>query len=200
MKKNYLVNSAIALGVVSLIGGSAMAVNAATRRNGVHDFGGFNQTKGQVTPRTPLTAAQIATMKANITAIQTALNNNDYNAWVTAMTVQNPNSPLLKTMTADNFSAYAAKYKTRAADMTAQQTKMTAIKTALDNGDYSGWVTAEKAVNANSPLLIKITADNFASYAQANKLQEQAATIMKTLGLDGPDMGQGGRGFMGGVR
>ena len=88
--------------------------------------------------------------------------------------------------------------------MAAQQVKMTAVKTALDNSDYNGWVTAETALNASSPLLTKINSGNFASYAQANKLQEQAATIMKTLGLNGMGMGQGmghgGRGFMGGIK
>lgn len=76
-------------------------------------------------------------------------------------------------------------------DLTAAQiadrtAKMTAIKTALDAGDYSAWVTAVKAIHSDSPLLTEITSDKFSKYVEAIKLREQADTIMKDLGVNRP--------------
>ncbi|MEI7620595.1 MAG: hypothetical protein WCJ57_03435 [Candidatus Falkowbacteria bacterium] len=67
--------------------------------------------------------------------------------------------------------------------------KQAAVKAALETRNYSAWVTAEKAINDNCPLLSKITADNFGKYAEAAKLRAQADSIMKDLGIDGPGMG-----------
>lgn len=78
---------------------------------------------------------------------------------------------------------------------TAMEAKMTAVKNALAASDYNAWVTAEKAVNENSPVLSKITADNFSQYVQAYNLRVQADAIMKNLGIDNPGMGQGMPGF-----
>ena len=78
------------------------------------------------------------------------------------------------------------------------KTKTDAVKAALAANDYKTWVAAEKAVNANSPLLTKITADNFSQYVQARNLQKQAEDIMTKLGIGrGNDMGGFGRGMMG---
>lgn len=70
--------------------------------------------------------------------------------------------------------------------------KTDAIKTALTNNDYTAWVTAEKALNANSPLLSKINSTNFSQYVEAYKLIGQASTIMTSLGIN-----KGGTGMMG---
>ena len=77
------------------------------------------------------------------------------------------------------------------AKRTEMETKMTAVKNALAASDYNAWVTAEKAMNENSPILSKITADNFSKYVQAYNLRVQADAIMKDLGIDNPGMGQG---------
>lgn len=84
-------------------------------------------------------------------------------------------------------------------EMTAKQE---AVRAALDASDYNAWVTAVKAGNANSPVLAKINASNFARYVEAYKLQGQAHAIMTELGLNqgqGQGMGMGGfgRGHMG---
>jgi hypothetical protein len=76
----------------------------------------------------------------------------------------------------------------------AMEAKFTAVKAALTASDYSAWLTAEKAVNENSPLLTKITADNFSKYVEANNLRAQAETIMKDLGIEGMGMGHDGFG------
>lgn len=77
-----------------------------------------------------------------------------------------------------------------------RQTKMDAVRTALTNNDYSAWVAAVTALNANSPLLEKITLSNFTSFVKAHELREEANTIMKELGIEneGIGMGMGGQG------
>ena len=80
----------------------------------------------------------------------------------------------------------------------AMETKMTAVKTALENADYAAWVAAEKAIDADCPMLEKINADNFSRYAEAHKLRAQADSIMKDLGLSGRGDGGFGPCMMGG--
>jgi len=78
------------------------------------------------------------------------------------------------------------------AQKTEINTKAEAVRTALTKGDYTAWMTAEKAINANAPILTKITADNFNKFAEAHRLREQADAIMKELGLnEGPGLGMG---------
>jgi Spy/CpxP family protein refolding chaperone len=78
---------------------------------------------------------------------------------------------------------------------TALEAKFTAVKAAITASDYSAWVAAEKAINENSPLLTKITADNFSKYVEANNLRAQAEAIMEDLGIEGMGLGQGRGGF-----
>ncbi|MCX6794603.1 MAG: hypothetical protein NTY31_01195 [Candidatus Falkowbacteria bacterium] len=98
-------------------------------------------------------------------------------------------------MTDAQKAAMAAKKVEMDAKKAEMDTKMTAVKAALTASDYTAWVAAEKTVNANSPLLTKITVDNFSKYVEANKLRTQADAIMKDLGIDGPGMSQGMGGF-----
>jgi hypothetical protein len=195
MKRNNIIKGVIALSVFSLVGaGIAGAQAASNGSGGVMDmFGGWGRNDKKIEQRVELTDAQKAARDAQIKAINTALENGDYTAWVTAVKAENANSPLLKKVTADNFNDYATAYKQREVKMTEQKTKNDAVKTALNAGDYTAWVTAIKAVDANSPLLTKITADNFSKYLEANKLREQADTILKDLGVTNS-------GFMGGPR
>lgn len=82
--------------------------------------------------------------------------------------------------------------------MATQKTKLEAVQTALDAGNYDNWVIAMKALNDKSPLLTKITASNFSQYVQANSLSKQAEVIYKTLGLEQGGFGPGK--MMGGQR
>lgn len=77
------------------------------------------------------------------------------------------------------------------AKKTEMDAKQNAVKTALAANDYNAWVAAEKAINANSPVLSKINADNFSKFVEAHNLRTQADTIMKDLGFDQPGMGGG---------
>lgn len=88
----------------------------------------------------------------------------------------------------DMTDAQKAAMEAKRAEM---ETKMAAVNSALTASDYTAWVAAEKALNENSPMLTKITADNFSKYAEAMKLRFQADAIMKDLGIDGPGMGHG---------
>jgi len=85
------------------------------------------------------------------------------------------------------------------ANRAAMETKFEAVKAALVASDYNAWVAAQTAVNANCPLLTKITADNFSQYVQAYNLRIQADTIVQGLGIDGPGNGGLGFGMMGGA-
>ncbi len=49
-------------------------------------------------------ATNRATMEADRTALETAITNGDYAAWVKLITAKNPDAPILKVITADNFS------------------------------------------------------------------------------------------------
>ncbi len=88
------------------------------------------------------------------------------------------------------------------ADLAAKKAEMDAkqvtVKAALAASDYNAWVTAVKAMNANCPLLTKITADNFPKYAEAMKLSLQSELILKDLGIEGQGMGMGMGMGMGG--
>lgn len=85
------------------------------------------------------------------------------------------------------------------AEMEAKKTEMdakrSAVEAAITASDYNVWVTAEKAINENCPLLAKITADNFSKYVEANNLRKQADAIMKDLGVNGIGMGGFGQGM-----
>ena len=80
------------------------------------------------------------------------------------------------------------------AEMVAKQTEMKAkfapIEAAITAGDYNAWVTAQKALDENCPLLAKITKDNFNRYVESFKLRQQAEAIDQELGLE---HGFGGR-------
>jgi len=193
-KNKKIIEGVIALSVLSLVGGGiAVAQASANNSDGLGAMFGGRQGKGQE-QRVELTDAQKTEMQAKIDAIKSALEAGDYNAWMTAVKAMNPNSQELKKVTADNFAEFVTAHKNREAEMTAQRTKMDAVRTALDNSDYNAWVTAVKAVDSDSSLLTKITASNFPQYVQAHKLREQANTIMKDLGIEGRGMSEPGMG------
>jgi hypothetical protein len=197
MKKTYLISGIVALTILATSAGVISTVMAAGSTSTTGFFGKFMGKQHQV-----LTDAQKAEMKTKTDAVSAALAAGDYNTWVAAEKAINANSPLLTKVTAANFSAYVQKYKDRETKMTEQKTKMYAVTVALEanggSGDYNTWVAAEKAINANSPLLTKITADNFSQYVQAHNLQKQIDEIMTKLGIGRENnMSGSGHGIMG---
>ncbi len=73
--------------------------------------------------------------------------------------------------------------------------KMAPIAAAITAGDYEAWVTAQKALDENCPLLSKITKDNFKRYIESFKLRQQTEVIDKELGIDRGFGGRAGLGF-----
>jgi hypothetical protein len=182
-------NIKMVAGLLTIIAaaGIATTVMAADNGSAVSTIGKFFGGERGQKPQ-ELTDAQKTEMKTKMDAVQAALEAGDYNAWVAAEKAVDANSPILKKITADNFSNYVSENTQREEKMAAQKVKNEAVKIALEAGDYNAWVTAVKAVNENSSILEKITSSNFSKYVEANKLREQADTILKDLGVDGPEM------------
>jgi anti-sigma28 factor (negative regulator of flagellin synthesis) len=195
--KNKIIQGAIALSVLSLVGGGIAAAQAASNNSDgfVGLFGG-GHGMGKMEKRVELTYAQKTEMKTKIEAVKSALESGNYDAWVAATKSINENSPELKKITASNFADYVAKYKERQADMAERQAKMEAVRAAINAGDYNAWVTATKAMDEDCPNLEKINSNNFSRYVEAFKLRDQAQKIFEELGVNGGGVGGEGMGGM----
>ncbi len=189
MKKKKIFAALASLAIVaSLAGVASQALAASGSSEGLMRFGlKGGERKGQPAE---LTEAQKAEMEAKLTAVRNAETAGDYDAWVTAMKTMGGDSLLLKEVTSEiQFQSYLAQAKEREAKRIEKQAKKEAVKTALTAGDYDAWVTAVKAMDENAPELNKITASNFAKYAEANKLMNQADSIFQELGIRGDMFG-----------
>jgi hypothetical protein len=86
-----------------------------------------------------------------------------------------------------------AEMKTKMEERMAEQKKKTeAIETAINANDYDAWVLA---VGSDSPMLEKITKDNFSKLIEIYNLKKQVIEKEKELGIK-PEM-DGGRGHFG---
>lgn len=65
--------------------------------------------------------------------------------------------------------------------------KQAAVEAAITANDYNAWVSA---VGTSSPLLSKITSDNFSKLVQVHSLRQQADALAKELGIK-QERGQG---------
>ncbi len=136
--------------------------------------------------------------------VRQAVDSNDYNAFVKAAA----GTPLADKITQDNFDEFVQ------ASTLMEEGKREEAKTILDQlglrpphgprmddatrakvdaaleaGDYNAW----KAAVGDSPIASKVTADNFAKFAEAHKLHEagkddQAKAIMDELGITPPEL------------
>lgn len=75
------------------------------------------------------------------------------------------------------------------------QTKVDAVRAALNAGDYNAWV---KAVGENAPILKQINVANFNRFVEAYKLEQQADAIRQELGVNRGAGCLGGGGGMSG--
>lgn len=57
--------------------------------------------------------AEMTARKTKQEAVKSALANSDYAAWVTAVTAENPDCPLLSKITSSNFASYVQAFKLR---------------------------------------------------------------------------------------
>lgn len=137
-------------------------------------------------------------------AMQTALENKDYEAWLELM----PENGKRAEMTETEFEAFAEKQLERMKTMEAKRAEMEAKRTALNEAfaknDYNAWLAVMQANDSNSPLLEKINAENFATLVKAHNFRqegeakfEEARKLMEEIGVEGMGMGQGKGGIEG---
>ncbi len=137
-------------------------------------------------------------------AVEEALTKGDYQAWQEAV----GDSPLVEKITEDNFGRFVQAYQLReqvrqieedlgitdiggrggrGEGMGPNWGNHQAVISALDDGDYQAW---QEAVG-DSPLVEKITEDNFGRFVQAHQLRQsgqfdEARQIEESLGIDFP--------------
>lgn len=133
-------------------------------------------------------------------AVQAALEANDYDAWVKAISINGQLPEFLKVITKDNFAKLVSMHKLLKegkkdeAKTIADELGLNigvgeggfgrpkineAAETAITNGDYDAWVKAE-SVNGQLPEFLKVvTKDNFPKFVEARNYQKQAMELMK---------------------
>lgn len=101
-----------------------------------------------------------------------------------------------KNMTDEEKAEWQEKIEAMRAERESQRE---AVIAAIEAGSYSDWV---EAMPENSPILEKITADNFARFVEMHNLRQEANAIALELGIDrgGMGFGQGRGGFDKGMR
>jgi hypothetical protein len=162
-------------------------------------------------------ASAYAFSPQNIDSIKTALDNNDYSAWQTAI-VDSPNADeLTSTINESNFSQLVEAHQLMQdgdregakaimeelgingmfggrgghgeGGMGNNPEQNQAVKDALTNNDYTAWKTAITATPRGEEMLSVINESNFSRLVEAHNLMEQGRAIMDELGL--PDRGKG---------
>lgn len=111
MKKKLIISG---LAVLSVLAITAAASSVLAADSSVDSSADSQSTKVRMHRNMPeLTDAQKAEMEAKMAeqktkmeAVETALTNGDYNAWILAQKAINENCPMLEKITADNFSKY----------------------------------------------------------------------------------------------
>ena len=156
-------------------------------------------------------------------AVQTALKNRDFNAFVAAVTSEEvDSSKILETITADNFNRFVDMQeamqnkdfevaKTIANELGLQHSVMIqgksngklmhtqeereAIRAAAIASDYQAWFNLV-AVDGELPEHFKtINVDNFARFSKMYQLMDDAKSIREGLGLEANQNGATGRGM-----
>ncbi|MBU2567006.1 hypothetical protein KKG46_05635 [Patescibacteria group bacterium] len=158
----------------------------------------------------------------NDEAVKKAIDNRDYNAFVTAVTPENGNIPkILETITADNFDRFVDMHEAlknqdfetaksiakelglsemdgrgmgQGQPMHTEENQL-AIREAAINGDYQTWFDLV-AVDGQLPEHLQvINADNFSRFSEMHQLMDDAKTIREELGLEGPQKGFPAKGI-----
>lgn len=131
---------------------------------------------------------------ATMTAIEKAMDANDYATWKSLLPTQ-----MQSKVTEAKFQEMIAKHKEMETKRAEMETHRAAEKNAIESGNYETWKAEVTKVNPKSPLLTKITADNFLQYKEMYSYQEKAQAIAKTLGIEGRGEGMGMMGGKGGM-
>jgi len=128
-------------------------------------------------------------------AVQTALEDADYAAFQTALAEENIDR--FKNISEEDFAKMVERHAEIGIKKAEMEEYRDAIAAAIEDGGFEKWQTLVSEKNENSPLLEKITADNFDQFAEMHDLQNQAREIGDELGIGGPGVGMIG-GEMGG--
>jgi len=163
----------------------------------------------------------------NNEAMQTAIENRDYAAFLTAITNEDANVPMnFEAITAENFDRFADMHeamqnndfetaKAIADELGLKQPGMRgqglgqgmqihtpeereAIRAAAIAGDYQTWFNLVAKDGELPQHLQVINADNFARFSQMHQLMDDAKSIREELGLEVGHNGGQGRGMGGG--
>ena len=104
-------------------------------------------------------------------AVQTALENSDYSAFVEAVAAEN--SARFQNISEENFAKMVERHAEMAEHRAAAEEFRDSIAVAIATGDFDEWknIVAEK--NTDCPLLTKITADNFDEFVEAHEAGER---------------------------
>jgi hypothetical protein len=110
------------------------------------------------------------------TAIQEAIENDDYETWRSLMEAQ---------LSEENFNQLRERHM-EMQEMHEQRAEKTAIEAAIEAGDYEAWVAAM----GDDPMTDKITEENFTTLvefyeARQNGDFETAKTLAEELGIEG---------------
>lgn len=143
---------------------------------------------------------------ATMTAIEKAMDANDYATWKSLLPTQ-----MQSKVTEAKFQEMIAKHKEMETKRAEMETHRAAVEAAITAGNYETWKAEVTKYNPNSPMLEKITAANFPKLQEMHTYREKAQAIAKELGIEGKGMGMGGgegmfggrgghRGMMGGER
>jgi len=146
-------------------------------------------------------------------AVKEALNQNDYNSWVEAISESPKGEEMLELIDESNFNQLVEAHNLReAGDFEAAKAiaeelgiddimqrgkgqndeKMQAVKDALDAGDYNAWVEAMGDGERSQRLLEIINESNFDRLVEIHNLRNQIRAISDELGL--PEGGEFGPG------
>ena len=121
-------------------------------------------------------------------AMEEAIETEDYDAWK-ALLPENMQS----NATEDNFNRMVENHSQMEERREAAENHREAMQTAIDAGDYAAWKAEMESFNPDSPMLEKITADNFSQLQEMHSYQNKAREIGEKLGI-------GRMGFEGGER
>ena len=118
------------------------------------------------------------------TVIQTAVENNDYNSWKTAMESQ---------LTEEKFNQMQQRHA-------GMQEHRAAVEAALEAGDYTAWKTAVGSDGREAKMAEVVTEENFATFVKMHEAQksgdsETAKVLAQELGLPEGGCGMKSGGF-----
>lgn len=127
-------------------------------------------------------------------AIEKAMSEGDYATWKSLLPTE-----MQSKVTEAKFKKMAEKHTEMEAKRAEMETHRAAVEAAITAGDYAAWKAEVEKFDSESPLLEKITADNFAKFAEMHSYREKAQAIEKELGIEGCCGGMGKGGMMGGM-